>query len=150
MIVNWTGNGMKIIPAHIPTPNAPSATTRFATLAPGYNDVPDELWVAARTYIKSEIAKGRAIEEWVKFAKPDKPEDYPLIWIETDDARETKMIRIPATIRDINRPTVIDKVIKNTFLPNVLRKWSEEENRADVQSALVKQIEAVNSGQIAG
>jgi hypothetical protein len=150
MIVNWTGNGMKIIPAHIPTANTPSATTKFATLAPGYNDVPDDLWVAARTFIKDDLAKGRAIEEWMKSAKPEKQEDYPPIWMEMEDARETKFIRIPAGIRDINRPVVIEKVIKNTYLPATLKKWSEEENRPDVQSALVKQIEAVNSGQIAG
>jgi hypothetical protein len=141
---------MKVIPAHVPTPIDPSSNSRFCTLAPGYNDVPNELWAEARTFIRDDLAAGRALEEWVKVPKPDKPEEYPLIWMETDDARETKLIRGPATIRDINRPMVIERVINHTYLPATLKKWSEEENRPDVQSALMKQIEAVNSGQIAG
>lgn len=150
MIVNWTNDNIKIIPAHVPTETDPSTTSRFCTLAPGYNDVPDELWHDAKTFISDDIQNGRIVEEWVKSAKPEKPEDYPLMWLEMEDARETKYIRVPATIRDINRPVVIDKVIKNTFLRTTLEKWSTEENRPDVQAALVAQIKAVDSGQIAG
>lgn len=151
MILNWTGDNMKIIPAHIPTELDPSATSRFCTLAPGYNDVPDELWVEARTFVSDEIAKGKIIEEWVKTPRPDadKKEAFPLIWLEMEDARENKSIRAPATIRDINRPVVIEK-IKKTYLLPTLEKWSKEETRPDVQAALVEQIKAVNSGQIAG
>jgi hypothetical protein len=150
MIVNWTGDGMKMIPAHIPTATDPSANSRFCTLAPGYNDVPDELWAEARTFVRDELAKGSLIEEWTKTPKPEKPDDYPLIWCDTEDARETKVIRVPAGIRDVIRPMVIERIIKNTFVPATLKKWSEEENRPDVQAALVKQIDAVNSGQIVG
>ena len=151
MILNWTGDNMKIIPAHVPTELDPSTTSRFCVLAPGYNDVADDVWVEARTFVTDDIAKGKIVEEWTKTAKPDadKGEKAPLLWLEMEDARETKYIRVPATIRDIMRTTVLDK-IKNTYLLPTLEKWSREENRPDVQAALVAQIDAVKKGQIAG
>ena len=90
------------------------------------------------------------VEEWTKAQRPDKEEDYPLIWCDMEDKRENKGMRVPAAIRDIMRPQVIERVVKNTFHMPTLKKWSAEENRADVQSALVAQIEAVNKGEIVG
>lgn len=150
MILNWTKDNQKIIPAHVPTELDPSTTSRFCVLAPGYNDVPDALWKDARTFVMDDIESGRIVEEWVKAAKPDKVEDFALLFKASTDERDTKSYYVPAGIRDINRPAVIEKVVKNTFLPTTLKKWSEEENRPDVQVALVKQIDAVNSGQITG
>jgi hypothetical protein len=150
MILNWTGDNMKIIPAHIPTALDPSATSSFCTIGPGYNDVPDSIWAQARSFVTEEIAKGRIIEEWTKAPRPEKTDDLPLIWMDSSDGREAKIILVPATIRDINRPAVVERVVRNTFAVRALEKWSSEENRPDVQSALVNQIKAVNSGQIAG
>ena len=150
MIVNWTKDNLKIIPAHIPTENEPSATTNFVTLPPGYSEVTDKEWAQARYFVQQELTEGLIIEEWTKAQRPDKEEDYPLIWCDMEDKRENKAMRIPATIRDIIRPMVIERVVKNTFHMPTLQKWSAEENRADVQSALVKQIDAVNKGEIVG
>lgn len=150
MIVNWTKDNIKIIPAHVPTESDPTTTSRFCSLAPGYNDIPDELWKDARTFIAAELADGRIVEEWAKAPKPEKAEDYPLIWQEMEDARESKSIKIPASVRDINRPAIIDKVIKKTFHLPTLKKWSVEENRPDVQKALVEQTNAVETGAIVG
>lgn len=143
MIVNWTKSGMKVIPAHIPTALDPSANSRFCTLAPGYNDVPDELWHDARTFVTDDIASGKIVEEWVKAPRPEKPEDLPLIWCELEDGRESKSIRIPAKLLDIARPGVIKRVVEETSHPATLLKWREEESRQDVQTAIGKRIALV-------
>jgi hypothetical protein len=150
MIVNWTNDNQKIIPAHVPTELDPSSTSRFCVLAPGYNDVPDELWKDARTFVTDDIKSGRIVEEWVKEARPEKAEDFPILFKSPEDERDTKNIFIPAGIRDINRPMVIEKVVKGTFLPSTLKKWAREENRPDVQAALTIQIDAVEKGLITG
>jgi len=137
MIVNWTKDNLKVIPAHVPTKLDPSATSRFCTLGPGYNDVPDDLWVEARTFVTDDLAAGRIVEEWKKTPKPDKPEDYPPIWKEVEDGRENKSMYVPANLSDISRPGVIERVVRNTFVLPALQKWSVEENRSDVQKALV-------------
>lgn len=152
MILNWTGDNLKIIPLA----KAPVAgeqvipASEYITLAPGYNEVPDSDWIVARQWVSTEIRDGRIVEEWTKTPRPEKAEELPLIYLESDDARESKTIRIPSTFRDIQRPRVIEAVIKNTFVIPVLKKWSSEDNRPDVQSALVKQIDAVESGKITG
>jgi hypothetical protein len=150
MIVNWTKDNLKIIPAHIPTKEEPSATTNFVTLPPGYSEVRDVEWAQARYFVQQELTDGLIIEEWTKAPRPDKEEDLPLIWCDMEDKRENKAMRIPSTIRDIQRPAVIERVVKNTFHMPTLQKWSAEENRADVQTALQAQIKAVEKGEIVG
>ena len=150
MIVNWTKSNMKVIPAHIPTALDPSSNSRFCKLAPGYNDIPDDLWCDARTFVTDDIVNGKIVEEWVKAPRPEKPEDLPLIWCELEDGRESKSIRIPAKLLDIARPGVIKRVVEGTFHPATLTKWADEESRPDVQAALQKQIKAVDAGEIVG
>ena len=150
MIVNWTKNCIKVIPAHIPTENEPSAVTKFVTLSPGYSEISDKEWFQARHFIQKELTDGVIVEEWTKAQRPDKEEDLPLIWCDMEDKRENKAMRIPSTIRDIQRPMIIERVVKNTFHMPTLQKWSAEENRADVQTALQAQIKAVEKGEIVG
>lgn len=153
MIVNWLGDNLKIIPLLVMPKNkdeqvVPAST--YCTLAPGYNDVKNEDWVIARQWLADDIKAGKIIEEWTKTPKPEKPEDFPLMYIEAEDARESKTMRVPAEFRDIQRPKVIESVVKNTFQVPVLKKWALEDPRPDVQAALMRQIDAVEKGQITG
>lgn len=148
MIVYWSEARIKVIPAHVPTKEDPTVNSAMCILAPGYNDKPDSEWQAARTFVNDDLASGRIMEEWVKTKKPEPGEAYPPFWIPSDDKKESNTIMVPAMIRDINRPKVVDQVVKRTYHLPTLNKWTNEENRPDVQKALVEQIKAVESGQI--
>lgn len=151
MIVNWTKDNLKVIPL-MGIPNAGEQVipaSEYVTLAPGYNDVADDVWKIARTWVSSEIESGKIVEEWQKVPRPEKSNDMPFLYIESENGKETQSIRVPASLREITRPRVLD-VIKNTYVIPVLQKWSTEDTRPDVQSALLKQINAVEQGQITG
>lgn len=149
MIVNWSGDNMKIIPIYS---DGDTSTTpaEFCTLAPGYNEIDNAVWAKARTMVADDVANSKITEEWARGQRPEKEEAYPLIFLEPEDAREKQIIRVPATLRDIPRPGVLDRVVKNTYHLPTLQNWSVEESRPDVQAALIKQIKAVEAGEIVG
>lgn len=151
MILNWTKDNLKVIPLlDVPKPGEPVvAASEYVTLAPGYNEVPDNLWKIARMWVTPEIESGKIVEEWQKVPRPEKSSDLPILYLDAEDGKATQTIRVPADLRDISRPRIQD-VIKNTFIAPVLKKWSTEDTRPDVQSAILKQIEAIEKGQITG
>jgi len=150
MIVNWTKTNMKVIPAQEQAANDYTAPARFVTLAPGYNDVPNEKWAIARKFVQDQLIAGLLVEEWRKVPRPDEEKDFPVLWMECEDKRDTKSIMIPCEIKEIYKPRVIDGVVRNTFHVPSLKKWLVEDSRADVVKEMVSQIDKIERGEIVG
>lgn len=138
-------------------------STESVELVPGYNDIPNDMWANVRRNAMRKIGAGNIVEEWVKapasdVAKQDKDgEDIEFIGypkelvLKSDDAKETTKRRIPATLADIDRKAnKVINIVKGTFHIPTLKKWYEEELRADVRVELQKQIAGVESGEIKG
>lgn len=122
-------------------------------LVPGYNDIPNDLWVFARANAKRRMDSGKISEEWTKVpaeeaAKLKLPEG---LIIASDDAKEATKRLVPATLADIDRKgNKVLNIVKGTFHILTLNKWYNEELRADVRVELQKQIAGVESGEIKG
>lgn len=141
MIVNWTGDGAKVIPCimkdEIDGENKKTIVGDYVCLAPGYNDLSDEMWKNARPSAMYDIESGRIVEELTKLEKGEKVLDGGLcIPIDGVDY-------IPAKLKDINR-SKIQAVVKGTYHLPTLKKWMDEEMRQDVRLDLHKQLQLVN------
>lgn len=146
MILNWTGSGMKVIPAY----QKDASESVFVTLSPGYMEIDDGMWMRARVHCNEELDGNRIIEEWTKMPRPEDKEKYPVFWLEPEDNRELRSIRVPCTIRDINKPAVITRVVMNTFHVPTLNKWATDDQRPDVVKAIVEQVKKVETGELIG
>jgi len=155
MIVNSTADGFIGIPM--------TGTGRAIDIAPGYNEVPNEQWAAARKNAQRRIDAGKLTEEWTKVpaadvVKQDKDaEDIEFIGFPkelirpSDDAKETTKRLVPASLADIDRKgQKVINIVKGTFHIPTLKKWYDEELRQDVRVELQKQISGVESGEIKG
>lgn len=132
-------------------------------LAPGYNDIPNEKWAAGRKNARRLIENGSIVEEWVKVpaddvekaGKKDGEIEYigfpKELVLKSDDGKETTKRLVPATLADIDRKgNKVINIVKGTFHIPTLKKWYENELRADVRVELQKQIAGVESGDIKG
>lgn len=141
MIVFSNGTGAKVIPyiAHdqVDEHNKRAIVADMAVLAPGYNDIEDELWAKVRENAKREIENGNIVEEWVK---PEKSKDGKEAVLSTEIGG---VQMVPAILDDIKRPRVLE-VIKGTLHIPSLKKWLEIELRQDVRLEIMKQLGLVN------
>ena len=144
MIVEWTENRIKVIPkVQQTTKVTKEGEEKVETiilgdvvLAPGFNEVADEEWALARVTAKDDITKARIREEWVK-AEKSKAGEEPKIATEIDGVQ-----MVPAQLKDINRPRVI-QVVKETYHVPTLQKWIDSEMRQDVRLELYNRIEEI-------
>ena len=132
MIVQWTNDNAKVIPRL----DGNLAIVGNVVLAPGFNDVPDVEWMEARDTAKRDIDTGRITEEWVK-AEKVKGSAEPLLSREVDG-----VVMVPAVLKDINRPRVID-LVKNTYHVPTLNKWIDEELRQDVRREIMRRLDEI-------
>jgi hypothetical protein len=142
MLVNWTGNGAKVI--QVP------GTQEMVVLAPGYNQVDDVKWKDCRNLVLIQIANENIIEEWMEVEINGKPAKDAVFSIPAELEKDAKTtVRVPATFKDITRKRT-DKVIAETYHPKTLQKWYEDDGRDDVRAKLFQQMEGVNKGTITG
>jgi hypothetical protein len=132
MMLFWTGDGAKVIPRL----DASRDIVGDVVLAPGWNQVADEEWMQARETAKPDIENGRIVEEWVK-AEKSKAGAEPLISTELDG-----VLFVPAALKDINRPKVID-VVKATYHVPTLQNWLDAELRQDVRLEIYNRIDSI-------
>ena len=144
MIVHWTENCIKIVPKVVQTKRMKDDEEIVETsilgdvvLAPGYNEIPDEDWALARDTAKQDIENKRIVEEWVK-AEKSKAGEEPKLSTEIDGNT-----MVPAQLKDINRPKVID-VVTDTYHVPTLQSWLDTDMRQDVRLELVKRIDEIN------
>jgi hypothetical protein len=124
----------------------------FIDLPPGYTEVADENWKGARDYVSDKIAAGILVEE---FKKVDKAEASQYAFaIESDDARETAKVRVPARLKDCDRKgNRVFEIVRNTYDLKCLDAWlngSDPEGRQDVRLEIEKQVKGINDGSIKG
>lgn len=101
-------------------------------LLPGYNEVDDNEWKTARNLVIDYIENGMLVEEWTKIAAEQK-DSFPLV------KQEEKQWYTSAQLKDINRPRVKD-VVKDCYDIDVLKRWLDNELRADVRLEILKQL----------
>lgn len=133
--------------------------SRFIDLPPGYSEVSDYDWALARGFVEDKIASGALIEEWKKIDKIELDKDkgksfeemlYP-INVPSDDVKDSARTRVPAKITDLDhKGQRIDNVVAKTFHLDTLRAWLVVEDRAEVKSAMQKQIDGIEKGDIKG
>ena len=142
MLINWTGDGMKV--AQIP------GSQEMVVLAPGYNQVEDDKWKQVRNLLLVQISNEALIEECadVEINSVKHREAAFCIPAELEKDQKTT-VRVPVTFKDITRKRT-DKVIAETYHPKTLQKWYEEDGRDDIRAKLFMQLEGVNKGSITG
>jgi len=142
MLVNWTGDGMKV--AQIP------GSQEMVVLAPGYNQVEDDKWKQVRNLLLVQISNEALIEEWADVEINSVKHREAAFCIPAELEKDMKTtVRIPVTFKDITRKRT-DKVIAETYHPKTLQKWYEEDGRDDIRAKLFMQLEGVNKGSITG
>jgi hypothetical protein len=142
MLVNWTGDGMKVV--QIP------GSQEMVVLAPGYNQVEDDKWKQVRNLLLVQISNEALIEEWADVEINSVKHREAVFCIPAELEKDQKTtVRIPVTFRDITRKRT-DKVIAETYHPKTLQKWYEEDGRDDIRAKLFMQLEGVNKGSITG
>lgn len=142
MLVNWTGDGAKVM--QVP------GTQDMVVLAPGYNQIDDNQWKQVRNLVLVQIANEKIIEEWadVEINSVKHREAAFNIPAELEKDQKTT-VRIPVMFKDITRKRT-DKVIAETYHPKTLQKWYDDEGRDDIRAKLYQQLEGVNKGSITG
>lgn len=142
MLLNWTGDGMKV--AQIP------GSQEMVVLAPGYNQVDDDKWKQVRNLLLVQISNEAIIEEWTDVEINSTKHKEAVFCIPAENEKDLKTtVRIPVTFKDITRKRT-DKVIAETYHPKTLQKWYEEDGRDDIRAKLFMQLEGVNKGSITG
>jgi len=142
MLVNWTGDGMKV--TQVP------GSQDMVVLAPGYNQVDDNQWKQIRNLLLVQISNEALIEEWTDVEINSAKHREAAFSIPAELEKDMKTtVRIPVTFKDITRKRT-DKVIAETYHPKTLQKWYEEDGRDDIRAKLFMQLEGVNKGSITG
>ena len=142
MLVNWTGDGMKV--TQVP------GSQDMVVLAPGYNQVDDNQWKQIRNLLLVQISNEALIEEWTDVEINSAKHREAAFSIPAELEKDMKTtVRIPVTFKDITRKRT-DKVIAETYHPETLQKWYEEDGRDDIRAKLFIQLEGVNKGSITG
>ena len=142
MLVNWTGDGMKV--TQVP------GSQDMVVLAPGYNQVDDNQWKQIRNLLLVQISNEALIEEWAEVEIGSAKHKDAAFSIPAELEKDMKTtVRIPVTFKDITRKRT-DKVIAETYHPKTLQKWYEEDGRDDIRAKLFMQLEGVNKGSITG
>ena len=142
MLVNWTGDGMKV--AQVP------GSQDMVVLAPGYNQVDDNQWKQIRNLLLVQISNEALIEEWAEVEINSVKHREAAFCIPAELEKDMKTtVRVPVMFKDITRKRT-DKVIAETYHPKTLQKWYEEDGRDDIRAKLFMQLEGVNKGSITG
>jgi hypothetical protein len=124
-------------------------SSRFVDLPPGYTEVADEDWALARDYVLDAIASGVLKEEWKKVDKIEATK-YA-ISIESEDARESAKVRVPAKLTDIERKgSRLSEIISNTYNIPILKAWMDSDTRQDIIVEIQKQLTGIDNGTIKG
>jgi hypothetical protein len=131
MIVNWTKDGIKVIPI-------PGKETNIV-LAPGFNEVDDLEWISARPYVLKQIEDKVIEENWNRVVKALASKSPVIMSVDMqpigiDDVGNNGCF-IPSTIKDIQARTAV-KVIMKTYDKRTLDKWSELEQRDEVRTMI--------------
>ena len=142
MIITSKGTGCIGVPCK-------GDTTEIAHIVPGVSELDDRLWGLARHNARRLIAEETIVEEWIKIDRANA--EGNVLVIDSPDEREKAKVLVPAKLSDVDRKgQKVFTLVKGTYHLPTLKKWYEEELRADVRVEINKQITGVESGDIKG
>lgn len=142
MIVTSKGTGCIGVPCQ-------GNTTEIVNIVPGVSELDDKLWGMARHTARRMLEDGTLSEEWIKIDRAGA--EGNVLVIDSPDEREKARVLVPAKLSDIDRKgQKVFTLVKGTYHLPTLKKWYEEELRADVRVEINKQITGVESGDIKG
>lgn len=135
----------------IPLESADKAVTECISLVPGYNEIPDTIWVRCRKNALGLIELGILTEQWVKIDAEDAKGYLESLVLPSDIGTETKKRLVPAKFADVDRKgQKVSKIVLGTFDVPTLQTWLDTDLRQDVRLELMKQIDGINKGTIKG
>jgi len=122
---------------------------RSVELSPGWNDIDNNDWALARKNVSRRIKSGEVVEQTKTVSLKDIPVDIPDT-LRLPDEKDTGKYQIPVAISEIgNQNNKVINIIKETYHIPTLKKWLQiESTRSDVRTAIMQQIDNVNSGTI--
>jgi len=157
MIVNWKGDGLKVISV-IDASSGKKVITGTVTLLPGHNIVKDTDWenMEKQDSLQLSIKSGRLVPIGKQAEKVIKENVVKIVEEEDEDGNISKKKKIekkekkitatePILLKDMKAEEA-RQIVKDTYNLETLEAWRKDEGRDEIRAEIANQIDFVNRG----